>query len=153
MGVNSSKSNFEDRIERLEIMLNESFVDNKIQVELLTKEINNKNREIERIRNEYERLFEKYKIIKTQKEDDHEENDHKESEVNINAIDKFVEDILQDPNTNIYGIPDFIEREMYKRVGKTILVSLEKIIENVSFDVMGHTIQYRRRYSKNSEDI
>ncbi len=57
------------------------------------------------------------------------------------AIDKFVQGLIDDPNVNIHGVPDFIELAMYKRTAVTMLSGLEKILDNVSFELIGHSIK------------
>ena len=60
-------------------------------------------------------------------------------------VDKFVDEILADPNINIASIPDSIEREIYVN---TVLLTLNIVYETVGsfhgMDMFGHVIELHR---------
>ena len=60
-------------------------------------------------------------------------------------VDKFVDEILADPNVNIDSIPDSIEREIYVN---TVLLTLNIVYETVGsfhgMDMFGHVIELHR---------
>ena len=60
-------------------------------------------------------------------------------------VDKFVDEILADPNINIASIPDTIEREIYVN---TVLLTLNIVYETVGsfhgMDMFGHVIELHR---------
>ncbi len=62
------------------------------------------------------------------------------SQIDDQAISIFVQSMLDDPNVNIHGMPDIIERAMYTRAAKMTLGSLGKIFENIALELMGHKI-------------
>ena len=85
-------------------------------------------------------------------EDDSQENDIDlppnplwPSGVPQEMVDKFVDEILADPNVNIDSIPDSIEREIYVN---TVLLTLNIVYETVGsfhgMDMFGHVIELRR---------
>jgi len=67
------------------------------------------------------------------------------SSVDDAAIDRFVQELIDDPNINIYGLPDRVEKAMYKRAAKMTLVGLEKVFENVALELIGHKVQLLMR--------
>jgi len=57
------------------------------------------------------------------------------------AIDEFVEGLLDDPETNIYVLPDSVERAMYSNLLKLMFHSLEKAVSTFKVDFIGHEIK------------
>lgn len=68
-------------------------------------------------------------------------NEKQMSNVSEYQIESFVDDLLADPNTNIYGIPDFIEKKMYTKMLTLFLGSLEHTFENTGVYVCGHRVR------------
>lgn len=62
------------------------------------------------------------------------------SHIDDAAIEKFVQSMIDDPNINMHGVPDIIEKAMYRRAAKMTLSSLGKIFENIALELMGHKI-------------
>jgi len=63
------------------------------------------------------------------------------SNLNNQAIDDFVEELLNDPETNIYLLPDAIERPLYANLLKLMFHSLEKAVKSFKVDFIGHEIK------------
>lgn len=61
--------------------------------------------------------------------------------LNNDAIDDFVEELLNDPETNIYLLPDAIERPLYANLLKLMFHSLEKAVKSFKVDFIGHEIK------------
>ena len=57
------------------------------------------------------------------------------------AVDSFIDKLLSDPNTNVYLIPDSVERLVYTNVLKLILHSLQKTLDSTHLDFLGHEIR------------
>lgn len=64
----------------------------------------------------------------------------RKSRIDDAAIEKFVQSMIDDPNINMHGVPDIIEKAMYRRAAKMTLSSLGKIFENIALELMGHKI-------------
>jgi len=54
------------------------------------------------------------------------------------AIERFVEELLNDPNINIRVLPDGIERPLYANFLKITLSILQKLFNNSNIDLIGH---------------
>ncbi len=63
-----------------------------------------------------------------------------DSVISDKKIKEFVDEILSNPNINISGVPDKLEKIMYKKISKVVLISLEKIFENIQLELIGHNI-------------
>jgi len=57
-------------------------------------------------------------------------------------IDEFVQNILDNPDTNIAWLPDVVERRLYKNICTIIINLLESTIENSDITFLGHTIRF-----------
>jgi hypothetical protein len=55
-------------------------------------------------------------------------------------VDKFVTQLLEDPNVNVYGLPDSVESAMYRNTIRLMLGAMEKVFENVQIEFIGHKI-------------
>ena len=58
--------------------------------------------------------------------------------ISTQSIDKFVDDLIADPNVNIYLIPDRVEKTMYTNTLKMFFSILQKTFNNISVDIIGH---------------
>ena len=56
-------------------------------------------------------------------------------------ISSIVESMLEDPDTNIPWLPDFVERKLYMNIFTIAMNMLERIIEDIKLHFMGHQIQ------------
>lgn len=61
--------------------------------------------------------------------------------ISSEKIAEFVDTIIDDPRTNIYGFPDKMERAMYTNVLHIALLSLGKVLSASKIEVIGHNIQ------------
>lgn len=57
-------------------------------------------------------------------------------------IEEFVQNILDNPDTNISWLPDVVERRLYKNISTIIINLLESTIENSDITFLGHTIRF-----------
>jgi len=57
-------------------------------------------------------------------------------------IDGFVDNILNNPDTNIYWLPDIVERRLYKKIAIIIVNLLESTVENSDITFLGHKIRF-----------
>ena len=62
-------------------------------------------------------------------------------QISNDSIDDFVEKLLDDPNTNIYILPDSIERPLYSNLLKLMFHSLEKAVNSFKVDFIGHEMK------------
>lgn len=65
------------------------------------------------------------------------------SVISSKAVDRFVDELLSDPNINIYLLPDSVEKPLYANTLKIILSILQKMFNNVNIDVIGHEFKMR----------
>ena len=63
------------------------------------------------------------------------------------ALKKFVDDILQDPNLNIYLLPDNIEKPLYMNTLKILLSVVQKVLNNTNLDIIGHEFKLQMQPS------
>lgn len=56
------------------------------------------------------------------------------------AIDVFVKTLLTDPEINVHGLPDVVERVLYRKVLKIILGTLGHVADNAEIEFIGHKI-------------
>lgn len=61
------------------------------------------------------------------------------------AIEKFVDDMLADPNINIYLLPDSIEKPIYMNILKIMLSVLQKTFNHTNLDLIGHEFKIRMK--------
>lgn len=57
-------------------------------------------------------------------------------------IEEFVQNILDNPDTNISWLPDVVERRLYKNIATIIINLLESTIENSDITFLGHKIRF-----------
>jgi len=62
----------------------------------------------------------------------------KQGAISNEAIDKFVDEILADPNINIYCMPDTIEKPLYTNFLKILIGLIQKSFEHTRLDIIGH---------------
>ena len=63
------------------------------------------------------------------------------SVVSNGAIERFVDELLKDPNINIYLLPDSIEKPIYVNTLKIVLSLLQKSLNHTNLDIIGHEIK------------
>ena len=56
-------------------------------------------------------------------------------------LESYIEELLQNPEININYFPDGLERQLYRNVFGVLLGALDKVVENTSLNVLGHTIK------------
>jgi hypothetical protein len=57
-------------------------------------------------------------------------------------IDKYISDILKNPETNISWLPDAVEKNLYKNIAVMLLNILETTVENSEIKLLGHRIKF-----------
>ena len=62
----------------------------------------------------------------------------KMSEQRLSSI---VQDMLDDPDTNIPWLPDFVERKLYMNIFTIAMNMFERVIEDTQLHFMGHQLQ------------
>ena len=55
-------------------------------------------------------------------------------------LEHYVEDLLQNPDTNINYFPDFVERRLYRNIFKMFLGLIDKVTTSTSINFLGHSI-------------
>ncbi|HMP32243.1 MAG TPA: hypothetical protein PKD85_21730 [Saprospiraceae bacterium] len=80
-----------------------------------------------------------------------------DSIISDKAIGAFVQKLIDDPNTNIYGFPDKMEKALYNKLLKTILHAVAHISDESAILLFGHririVIQPLEDHSKGKEDM
>lgn len=146
--MGNSKSTLTMRVERLELIADFDR-DGYVSKEELTryfsdrnKELNEAREEIEEMKRSYDELWRKYNtLLEKSKECSREGKTECESSISRVNIDKFVDTIIDDPETNIYGFPDAIERAIYANTIKIALSALTKVLDTAKLDVLGHSLR------------
>jgi len=107
----------------------------------ITKKATNK---INTLQNTYDELFKKHQmyIDKVQQTDNVVDNSSQKIHVSQTAIEKYVDDLLSDPNINIYYLPDSIEKPIYVNTMKMLLSILQKSLNHINIDVVGHELKF-----------
>jgi molecular chaperone DnaK (HSP70) len=170
MGLTQSKKNDEicsiqDRLKRLEMMadLNKDGITSKEELAQYTStELHLRDTEILTLKNDKLALQEQLKktkenLDKLQKAYDNLHNRHKvyvetvDKTTDINpikpirisetTIEKYVDDLLADPNINIYYMPDKIEKPIYMNTLKMLLSILQKSLNHINIDLIGHELK------------
>ena len=99
-----------------------------------------KDEKMIQLREEYDDLFKKHSQLLEQVARNNSVDVAKQSNISGEAIQKFVDELLADPNVNIYGFPDKIESALYRNIIRMVLGALEKLFNNVNIDFIGHKI-------------
>ena len=87
---------------------------------------------------DYEDLSRRYKELEYSMKN----HDSIVSDISAVSIEKFVDTIIDDPSTNIYGFPDAAERAIYRNVLKIVLGSLEKTLSTAKVELFNHKITF-----------
>ena len=66
--------------------------------------------------------------------------DVKHSQISIENIDKFINELLNDKNVNIKYIPDQAERKIYKNVFLLLIRIIDHTIKSSKIQFLGHEI-------------
>lgn len=99
-----------------------------------------KDKQLNQLRDAYDDLYAKHSKVLEQIAKDNSMETVRQSNISGEAVQKFVEELLTDPNVNIYGFPDRIESAVYCNVIRMILGAMEKLFNNVSVEFIGHKI-------------
>lgn len=62
--------------------------------------------------------------------------------VSDSSIDRFVDELLQDPEINMYLVPDTLESEIYTKVLRSVMKALEKSLANAEVSLFNHSIKF-----------
>ena len=103
-------------------------------------QLREKDEKMVQLRKAYDDLFEKHSQLLEQVARNNSMGVIKPSNISGDAIQKFVDELLADPDVNIYGFPDKIESALYRNTIRMILGAMEKLFNNVSIDFIGHKI-------------
>jgi Mg/Co/Ni transporter MgtE len=55
-------------------------------------------------------------------------------------INQFVEELLEDEETNIKYLPDFVERQIYRNVFQLSIKLMNKMMHSMSFELINHKL-------------
>ena len=106
------------------------------RIEVLEGEIDRLRQDNEFIKSKYERL-----LSNIREEKDLRREISNVSNISNEAIDRFVQSLIDDPNTNIYGLPDRAEKLLYRNTLRLVLGSMEKIFDNTGIEFVGHRLK------------
>ncbi len=119
---------------------NDGVVTRKEMEAYINDQLLEKDKNLIYLREAYDDLFKKHSEILEQVARNNSLDAVKQSNISGEAIQKFVDELLADPNVNIYGFPDKIEAALYRNAMRMILGAMEKLFNNVSVDFIGHKI-------------
>jgi uncharacterized protein YfkK (UPF0435 family) len=129
---NSIKNEVKNDYEHKLIQLNDTISNLNKQLDISKNAYN----ELENTLNEKNKLIERLGAnIKT--DDDVKELVRLLSQEQIN---RYVEELLADPETNIGILPDGIERPLYRNIFKLMLKIMNKVMGSISFELIGHKL-------------
>lgn len=66
----------------------------------------------------------------------------KVSDVSKEKIQAHVEKLLENPNTNIKYLPDFVEKQIYINIFSLVFNVLDDLLDTASVNFMGHQINF-----------
>lgn len=64
------------------------------------------------------------------------------SSINSNSIKQYVEKMLENPDINIYGFPDVIEKQIYRNVFNMLLSVIDHTLQTSEITLFGHKIVF-----------
>ena len=121
--------------------------DMKNEMDTFRKEYENKNIEANELNKQIETLKKinedlEYKLLVKNM---NESGDNVNGKVRLKAISKkriedYTEFLIQDKETNIGWMPDFVERKLYRNVFEILINLLTGIAESTSLKILGHEI-------------
>jgi|GEM_PF-4836504 len=117
----------------------ENEISKSIKRKMKTLRIENSN-----LRSENKDLKERYtKLIETKSRNIEpvQQPSLEENIISDVKIDQIINELLDDPDVNIYGLPDSLERMVYRKAFKMILSNIENFIKNTSITTFGHQIK------------
>jgi len=97
--------------------------------------IEHSNTQLNEMQQKYDDLHSKYETLLQEK------NIPNVEPINNVAIADFVEQMLADPNVNIYYLPDIAEKQLYTNVLKMFLNLIQKSAENLKIQFIGHELK------------
>nr|QBK85677.1 MAG: hypothetical protein LCMAC101_02720 [Marseillevirus LCMAC101] len=119
---------------------NDGIITRKEMESYINSQLRERDEKVFHLRKAYDDLFEKHSQLLEQIARNNIMDVNKRSNISGEAIQKFVDELLADPNVNIYGFPDKIESALYRNTIRMILGAMEKLFNNVSIDFIGHKI-------------
>lgn len=72
------------------------------------------------------------------------------SDISKKKIKDHVDKILENSDTNISYLPDFVERKIYENIFGIVLNLLDDILETTSIKLIGHEISFDLKEDKNN---
>ena len=118
----------------------------KFNKEVLIVENNDLRKQIEILNNKLVNLETKHNTYVANNppitKESNEKRVKKLSDISTAEIDKFVEEILKDPNVNIGYLPDWVERKIYKNVFTIALGLVDKFADTTSVKFLGHELKF-----------
>jgi hypothetical protein len=58
------------------------------------------------------------------------------------AVKQFVDKLINDPNININGFPDYIERKVYQNVVTVIMGIVDQVLSSTEIKILNHKIVF-----------
>lgn len=107
-----------------------ALADKDAQITALTKEL-------ERVRGECHKLQTSLQTQQSKREIVLRE----QSQISEEAIESFVQKILEDPELNIYLLPDAVEGAIYRNIIRIALRSMAKMFDGFSVNMIGHQLR------------
>ncbi len=68
-------------------------------------------------------------------------------------INKYVENLVENKETNIAYLPDFVERQIYRNIFGMALVLFEQVIDSTSLTILGHELSFNLHPEELTIDI
>lgn len=107
-------------------------------------DIDNLRKENILLQKRFDKLYSEYKQLKSEELKKSKDKSSvviaKKSKIDKVKINEFVENMLQNPDINIYGFPDALEKQIYRNVFGMLLNMLDNTLETVEVRLLGHKI-------------
>lgn len=112
-----------------------------VQSQLNTKK-EEAEKEIEKWKQAYDNLYEKYSELQRKYHDGDKPKDIEKCYVSIHALEQYIESEIINSDANLKYVPDALERKAYLAVYKTVMKSLEGLCNTTTIDLMNHELTF-----------
>ena len=76
-----------------------------------------------------------------------------ETPISKEAIENYVDKILENEDMNISYLPDFVEKKIYENIFSILLNLLDDIMENIQINILNHKLVFDIQHEQKLETI
>ena len=118
------------------LVTKEESIEERVERHLTVRELRAEIKSLKEDNNELRRLLAQPKLTRGS-------GDAVASIVSSEAVDAFVEKLLEDPTTNMAVVPDFMERPLERKMVLYLLGAIAHTLDSAKIQLMGHNIVLR----------